>query len=174
MRGNRTTGCRLAVTTGLLLALAVVAAGPAVAKQGGTDRPVKGSGAGTAVIDLATGTATATNTAHISHLGRSTFVEHFTVTPTGPTTITDTGTATFVAANGDRLFTSFTGVGSISAVAVGATGQVTHTYTVTGGTGRFAGATGTLTAEVQTQFISLVGPTSIVSGDITLAGTISY
>lgn len=59
---------------------------------------------------------------------------------TGVVTISQGG-AVLTAANGDQIFLSYSGQAT-----VGANGLLTSTFpaTVTGGTGRFAGATGTL------------------------------
>jgi hypothetical protein len=55
-----------------------------------------------------------------------------------------TGTATFTAANGDTLTASVVGQGTVTGPT---TRSIVEVYTITGGTGRFAGATGTLTLE---------------------------
>ena len=57
----------------------------------------------------------------------------------------DTGTAGWFAANGDSISTSFAGSGEPT----GTPGvfSITETHTITGGTGRFAGATGTFTVK---------------------------
>jgi hypothetical protein len=60
------------------------------------------------------------------------------------------GSYIFTAANGDTLTASFTGVGTLVAPGVLST---TETATITGGTGRFAGATGSFTAH-RTFFIT--------------------
>lgn len=54
---------------------------------------------------------------------------------------------TFVAANGDRLYS--TGYGRSNGIPVPGTlfNQVVETHTITGGTGRFAGATGNFTVD---------------------------
>lgn len=54
------------------------------------------------------------------------------------------GTYVFTAANGDTLTAEFTGVATLLSPGVLST---TETATITGGTGRFAGATGSFTAE---------------------------
>jgi hypothetical protein len=55
-----------------------------------------------------------------------------------------TGAATFTAANGDTLSTSVVG----QATRIGPTTlSVVEVYTITGGTGRFADATGSFTLE---------------------------
>ena len=51
-----------------------------------------------------------------------------------------TGSSEFIAANGDRLFTDIVGEGTGAPVA-----QITECNVITGGTGRFAGATGAFT-----------------------------
>ena len=53
------------------------------------------------------------------------------------------GSYIFTAANGDTLTASFTGTGTLVAPGVLST---TETATITGGTGRFAGATGSFTS----------------------------
>jgi hypothetical protein len=60
-------------------------------------------------------------------------------------TLAGGGFADFIAANGDSLFTAVTGQASPTenpdALAI------VETHTITGGTGRFAGATGSFTVE---------------------------
>jgi hypothetical protein len=69
----------------------------------------------------------------------------WTLAPTG-----GFGTGTWTAANGDQLFTRFTRNG----VFVPPTATFTETHTITGGTGRFANASGTFTV-VQTRGLSM-------------------
>jgi hypothetical protein len=157
-----------------VLALFVVAPGAAVAKPGGTDRPIKGAGTSTTTIDIVTGAATTQGTAIISHLGKSTFTQDFTITPTGPTTFTQTGTVTLTAANGDQLFATLSGGGRIGGLAAGDTTDVSSVFTITGGTGRFADASGTITSPVFVTVVSLVGTTLVTSDTFTLQGRISY
>jgi hypothetical protein len=94
-----------------------------------------------------------------SHLGRFTLVADFTL---NLATATATGRVTFIAANGDALTGTVTG----RAVVGGGIAAVTETVTITGGTGRFAGATGTLAVMRR-----VVQATGISSG--TLDGTIT-
>jgi hypothetical protein len=76
-----------------------------------------------------------------THMGKTSFEAASTVNFTvQPATIN--GTAILTAANGDELHTAFTGT---TATAAGtATGNFVHT--ITGGTGRFSNASGTLKA----------------------------
>lgn len=93
-----------------------------------------------------------------SHLGRFTVVADFTV---NLVTLTGSGSVAFTAANGDVLTGTVTGVAVVS----GGIAAVTETVTITGGTGRFVGATGTLTV---TRHVVLA--TGVSSG--TIDGTI--
>ena len=52
------------------------------------------------------------------------------------------GSFTLTAANGDTLFGTSTGLGTV----VDGIAYIQETHTITGGTGRFAGATGTFAA----------------------------
>lgn len=103
----------------------------------------------------ATGTAT--------HLGQFTLVSEFTVTDVPPPgAATGAGTATWTAANGDTLITSVTGVGVVQFPIV----TITETYTITGGTGRCVGASGTFMGERTFNIL-----TGVTSGSFT--GTIN-
>jgi hypothetical protein len=81
------------------------------------------------------GTGTAT------YLGK--YTEHVTL-QVNVLTMSSTGAATFTAANGDTFSASVVG----QATRIGPTVlSIVEVYTITGGTGRFAGATGTFTLE---------------------------
>ena len=94
--------------------------------------------------------ATSDFTGHLSPLGADTGYDNLTFTLTGPSTFTYTGTRTFVAANGDTLFSAITWQGTFTSTAT----HSTETDTITGGTGRFAGASGTYTDAISTVVIS--------------------
>lgn len=86
-----------------------------------------------------------------SHLGASTFeaTAHVTVTRNPPFAVT--GTRTITAANGDQLFTTFTGTST--PVVKGMNGADLH-ETIIGGTGRFSDATGSFTTTARNNFIT--------------------
>jgi hypothetical protein len=101
-----------------------------------------------------------------THLGR------YTATYTAVVdlaTSTSTGTITFTAANGDLLSATFLGVGEEIEPGVA---SLTEVATITGGTGRFAAATGTFTIRRIISFDAAGGATASGSfaGDITLTG----
>lgn len=95
-----------------------------------------------------------------SHLGRFTVIADFTL---NLATASGGGTATFTAANGDVLTATVTG----RAVLAAGIATVTEVVTITGGTGRFAGATGTLA--VVRRVVQATGiSTGTIDGEITL------
>lgn len=142
--------------------------------QGGAQRPFRGTFAGTSVAIVncpatcppTTLTITATLTGEATHLGRFSLSA---VDVVSLATNSGTGTHTFTAANGDQLFTTTTG-GEDSFTPPN-TSRVTQVATVTGGSGRLAGATGTFTVRA-TQVIDFAANTATVSG--TLDGLISF
>ena len=125
--------------TALLLTTAL--AGPAAAEK---QVPFRGSIQAVETYDAqfpalfvdSSGTGKAT------HLGRFTVTSEFTV---NLMSLAGSGNAHFIAANGDSLLTDLTGQAN-------PTGDpdvlsIVETYTITAGTGRFAGATGSFTVE---------------------------
>ncbi len=133
--------------------LAVTTLSPPAARAAqGTSRPLTGTGTGTTTVNLVTGAATVDSTGHLSHLGAVTgyFNVMFAPSVSG---FTYTGTGTYVAANGDKLFVTLTGSGTVT----GTTGKSTDTDTITGGTGRFAGASGTYEETISSVVVSVTG-----------------
>jgi len=110
------------------------------ARKGGL--PFKGSFAGQEVDTVSPPLLLVEGTAHgnATHLGG--YSASFSISVTLDTG-RSTGSMTLTAANGDRLFTSVEGVGVPTSVPNVA--SITELATVTGGTGRFAGTTGTFT-----------------------------
>ena len=156
---------------GLVLALGVLAPATALGKAGGTDRPVQGNGSGTTVLDLATLTFVTDSTSVVSHVGRSTIHIDGVVTPTGPSTFTLAGSLTLTAANGDQQFGDFSGSG-MNDGSGGSTG--TTATTITGGTGRFTGASGSVSGPFTQTPISMSATTATFATTFSLSGTISY
>jgi len=62
-----------------------------------------------------------------------------------PATRTAIGSYEFTAANGDKVYAEFTGIATPTATP--GVLYIEDTATITGGTGRFAGATGSFTGE---------------------------
>jgi hypothetical protein len=136
--------------------------------QNGSDLPFQGSftGQSSSVVDCppicppTTHTVSGTDEGTATHLGRfsATFVDVVDMA-----TATSTGTIDFTAANGDHLFT--TTAGGQEAFTPPNISSVRLVATITGGTGRFAGATGTFTVRF-TQEIDFANATASIFGDL--------
>jgi hypothetical protein len=100
-------------------------------------------------------------TGEATHLGRFRLTSEFTVTPAA----TASGTAVWTAANGDQIIATTTGhvVAPPPPFLV-----VTETHIITGGTGRFAGASGSIVLER-----SLRIETSPIESTASITGTIN-
>jgi len=96
----------------------------------------------------------AIGTGEATHLGR--FTVTYQVEVDLPTSM-GIGSATFKAANGDSVFAEFIGQGNPTQDPD--VSFIVETYTITGGTGRFANATGSFTVH---RFVNLV--TGITTG----------
>ena len=108
-----------------------------------------------------TGPTTFVGRGNATHLGRYTEAGSVTFTPTGNPAVSQiAGSIVYTAANGAQLFASFTGTLN------GATGTISATLTYTGGTARFASATGSSLLSGQ------IAPDGIISVDVN--GTIDY
>jgi hypothetical protein len=102
---------------------------------------------------------------HLTHLGLTTgtSLETATLTATGSVFVT---TVTYTAANGDQLFTVQNGTGAVPANGVI---NFTFTETVTGGTGRFADASGSFSGAGAVTQATRTGQFEFISGS-----TLSY
>ena len=107
------------------------------------ETPFKGtvSAVETVVVAFPTASLTRDGTGTATYLGK--YTVHIVMTINLPT-LSSTGTATFTAANGDTLTANVAG----QATRTGPTTlSIIENYTITGGTGRFADATGSFTLE---------------------------
>ena len=85
---------------------------------------------------------------HASGSGNATHLGRFTVTYEVEVNLLNRasiGSAHFIAANGDSIFAEFIGQGN--PIEGSDFSSIVETNTITGGTGRFAGATGSFTVE---------------------------
>jgi hypothetical protein len=151
------------------LTLALAGSAPASAHSGCTDRAVKGTISVVVHSDRSTvpGTVTGTGVGVMSHLGRFVgYVEGRLVPGVG-----GSGPLVIVAANGDRL----TGTSTFSSDGPPLELHTTTTiFTVTGGTGRFADASGQMTIVVRGKYEVIDPVTFIGTASGTVSGRICY
>jgi hypothetical protein len=150
----------------ILAVLAIVCVSPAALAS--TSVPFNGSASGTFAATSPTTVALA-GTGHYEHLGATIFTG--TSTTTGGAAcggFTAMEKDTYTAANGDKVF--LTVVDSLCPTSTAGVFHVSGTFTVTGGTGRFADASGSGAISATATFQS--GTAGTFSGST--AGTISY
>ena len=134
--------------------------GGAAEARGGTSLPFRGTFSTTEVPD---GPLRRLNgSGQATHLGRFTVTAAFTLIP--PPVSTASGTAVWTADNGDQLYTNVSGTATV----VFPTANITETHTITGGTGRFEGASGSFVV-VRTLDVRTLASTATIEGTINLA-----
>src|SRR5713101_8407934 len=146
--------------------LTVLSAFPAAFATHST--PFNGNGTGT-FTDTSPTTVLITGTGSYDHLGLTTL--RFPSTITGPAScggLTATEQDTYTAANGDSVFQTVHD--TICPTSSPNAFQLTGSFTITGGIGRFAAASGSGTVQASITFTSAT--TGTFSG--TQTGTISY
>jgi hypothetical protein len=124
--------------TAVSLASIAVSAVAAVTPFKGTANAVE-----TSVVSFPIASVTRDGTGTATYLGK--YTSHATL-QVNVTTFFGTGTATFTAANGDTLSTHVVGQGTPNTVPPTVL-SIEEVYTITGGTGRFADATGSFTLD---------------------------
>jgi hypothetical protein len=130
------------IVASLALTLASLSPAAALGNAGGTDRPVKGTAVGDITVSITPGLPVEVDVTGVAtHLGK--FTGHFegSAEIIGGTVFGE-GTLTLVAANGDELTGTFTFTGPPPSPEPH---EVATEFTITGGTGRFADASGTIT-----------------------------
>jgi hypothetical protein len=161
----------------MLIAMGTIGIGAnSASAAAGHQVPFRASYSGTAALFPGTGTspttALFTGTGIASHLGRSANVNNITVLP-GPVScpggFANKNVETLTAANGDTL--ELTGLHDVGCPTRPGAVHGTGDWTVTGGTGRFAGATGQGTFDGGADFnqgtfsFQLTGTISAPGGD---------
>ena len=141
-----------------------LATAPTLAR-GATELPFRGSLKTEADLVPPNPVAVLTGTGHATHLGQITMAMTALV---DFATSTATGTFNFTAANGDELSGTFIGV---EGVFVGPNlARITEVATITGGTGRFQGVTGTF---IMVRFDTIDFATGHSTGSASFAGHIN-
>jgi len=150
------------ITLGLLLALLLGSTTFAAPAAAGKQLYLKGSlqALETHELTFPRLSVDAAGSGHATHLGRFAInYQAIVVVTTGSGSVS----AHLIAANGDSLFAE--GTGQATPTATPNVSQIVERYTITGGTGRFAGASGSFTVERQLNLTT--GATSgTITGDI--------
>jgi hypothetical protein len=153
---------KIVVPTGIALLLLIILASTTFAAPAATEKLLKGSFEAVETHEFGPGImfVDATGVGNATHLGLFTYDLQAEVSLPS---LAATASATLVAANGDMIF----GEGSGQGTPTGTPGivSIVETYTITGGTGRFAGVTGSFTVE------RLLDRATLVSSG-TISGTI--
>ncbi|MEX2553663.1 MAG: hypothetical protein WD627_11765 [Actinomycetota bacterium] len=169
---NRTISIQSkAIALAFVLALAILNPGSALATAGGADRPVNGTASGTISVNQVTGAVVGDATGVTSHLGKTGIHFEGTVAPTEEEgTFAGSAAVTIVAGNGDQL----TGTAAVTSTATPTGGTTTVVVEITGGTGRFANASGTLTVICLSGASSQVGQMLVSEIECKATGRLSY
>jgi hypothetical protein len=171
-RKNKRAGTVLGLIA-LVVCLAVVSPGSAMAKAGGTDRPVKGTASGAVRLNLLTHSYAAEVSGMSTHVGLSGARSEGSGAFLPDLSFAGSGEVSVVAANGDELH----GLSTLTTSPF-TPGAVEHTTTevttITGGTGRFENATGTVTGHYKVTPFGVEGATLVNHVEATIEGSISY
>jgi hypothetical protein len=163
-RGILMRSIKLMTLAGVLVLPALLAAStPATAA--GKAITIDGHGAGTIRLDPTTGAFAGEESGVSSRLGRYMVRLQGQASVAADGSVTGAGAATITAANGDRLTGSFTVTGQDQTQTV--------VMTVTGGTGRFANATGTITVICHSEPPHQDGQTLVLEHKCKMEGTLS-
>jgi hypothetical protein len=127
-----------------LVAASAVSLTSIAVSAGAAETPFKGTVNAVETVEVVFTTLSVTRdgTGTATYLGK--FTEHITLQVNIPTSHA-TGVATFTAANGDTLTATVDGLGTPTTTP--GVVSIVEVYTITGGTGRFADATGSFTLE---------------------------
>jgi hypothetical protein len=154
-----------------LLAVAALSPAAALGKAKRTDQSLRGTSSSTTTLDLAPEKGSVAGSGRLSQLGRFSFTNDITSFKlTGPDTFSLRLTAILVAANGDRVCTTATGKGTLTATG----SEATLVSTIAGGTGRFAVASGTMTSTISSEIVSSAGTTLTTRDTESHKGRVSY
>jgi len=155
---------KIIVPTGIALLLLILLASTTFAAPAATEKLLMGSFEAVETHEFAPGVmfVDATGVGQTTHLGLFTYDLQAAVSLPS---LSATASATLIAANGDKIFGEGSGQGTPTETP--GIVSIVETYTITGGTGRFAGATGNFTVERLLDRATLVS-SGTISGTIVL------
>ncbi len=132
--------------------------------------PILGLARGTTAVNLATGAGTTVNNGYRLGIGLFSASSSSTFAYTGPNTFSGTGAGSVVTTGGNELFVTTAVTRTLNGSAVTA-GTVD---TITGGTGRFVGASGQIIIYARGTSAPVVGSTETFTTLGFWIGTLSY
>lgn len=166
---------RRAITiVSLILAITILTPGSALGKAKSTERPLKFRISVTLVSNLETFTNHYSGTEIVSHAGKGTIEGDGSFQFSGFNTLEYHDSWVFTAPNGDKVFGTSTGTTTGGPEGLLVSADSALVLTITGGTGRFQNATGTLTGTYHLAAISSGGGHVTYSDQGTGEGRGSY
>ena len=158
------------VLAGTILAELPLAATAVLGRPKRTARRVlRLSGSGISTSDSVSGTFVVLATGDGARLGRITLKGQGVFAP-ADSVLSFTGAATLVADNGDELTGTFEG----SSTPLSGEGHATFLLTITGGSGRFQNASGTMNVITHGELMSTHKSLVVYCNQFTSTGTLSY
>jgi hypothetical protein len=166
---------RRAITfASLILAITILTPASALAKAKGANQPLKFSVSEINVSNLETFTNHYAGTEIASHAGKGTIEGNGAFKFSGFNTLEYQDSWVFTAPNGDKVFGTSTGTITGGPEGLLNSSESVLVQTITGGTGRFQNASGTVTGTYHLAFISSAGSEVTFSDNGSGQGSISY
>ncbi len=157
------------------LAITILTPASALGKTKGTERPLEFSVSETNVFNLETFSNHYAGTEIASHAGKGTIEGNGSSKFSGFNTLEYHDEWVFTAPNGDKVFGTSTGTVTGGPEGLLNSSESVLTQTITGGTGRFQNASGTVTGRYHQAFISFVEGGGVTFSDRGAGqGSISY
>jgi hypothetical protein len=158
----------------LMLAMVILTPASALAKSKGTNRPFKVTVSMTSVSNLETSTNHYEGTITGSHFGKGTIEGNGSFSFNEFDSFNYGDSFVITAANGDKLFGESKGTVTAGPEGFLVSSDVNVEQPITGGTGRFAGASGVLTGTYPEVVTSFEGPLLTFNVTGSTVGSISY
>jgi hypothetical protein len=165
---------RLIVLASGALALALLAPTAALAGSGPHARVVRGTSSSTSTLNANTLTGSNAGTVHLDHIGTFTTAGTIASFSFTSTSFNSSGTTTYTTKKGATLFGTFETSATLTGTAPGDTGTFTTVTTITGGTRRFAHASGELTTVGTSVIVSDVDNVVTTNQTAKITGTLRF
>lgn len=165
---------RLVVLSSLLLGSSVLWPAATLASAKHRTVVVHGTAAVTSTLNANTLTGTNQGTVHLDHIGTFTTAGTVTSFAYTSTSFISSGTTTYTTKKGAKLLGTFETTATLTGTAPGDTATFTTITTITGGTRRFAHASGTLTTAGSSVIVSDIDNVVTTQQTATVTGRLTY